>query len=90
MATQIYAGVPGSQAIANGVWSVPCTSTFPITLTFAGKPFTISERDTVTRQSGGTCRGAITGGAQDIAKVGAPFLRNYYTYVPPYFVLDTH
>jgi len=83
MALRIYSGVPGSQAVSDTEWSLPCSSKFPITLTFAGKPFTISERDTIIRLSNGTCRGVVTGGAQEIAQVGAPFLRNVYTYVVP-------
>jgi len=79
MASQIYAGLPGSQALSDTVWSVPCGSSFPITLTFAGKPFTINERDTVMQLANGTCQGTVTGGAQTVGKVGAPFLRNFYT-----------
>jgi hypothetical protein len=81
MANLIYASIAGSVALANDVWSLPCTSTFQITLNFGGTPFTMSERDSVVRLSNGTCRGAVTGGAQGIAKVGSPFMRNVYTYV---------
>jgi len=81
-ARQIYSGIPGSQAISNTSWSLPCNSTFPLTLTFAGRPFTMYERDTIVKQANGTCTGVVTGGAQMIGKVGAPFLRNVYTFVP--------
>ncbi|KDR84537.1 hypothetical protein GALMADRAFT_55645 [Galerina marginata CBS 339.88] len=79
MAHLIYSGIPNSQPISNTLWALPCNSTFPITLTFAGRPFMINERDTIVKQADGTCTGAVTGGAQDIGKVGAPFLRNVYT-----------
>lgn len=78
-ATQLYAGVPGSQAISNAHWSIPCTSKFPITLTFSGTPFTINERDTIVKQADGSCIGVVSGGAQLIGRVGAPFMRNVYT-----------
>ncbi|EDR02807.1 uncharacterized protein LACBIDRAFT_332113 [Laccaria bicolor S238N-H82] len=78
-ATQLYAGIPGSQPISSTLWSLPCSSKFPITLTFAGTPFTINERDTIIKQADGSCTGAVTGGATTIGKVGAPFLRNVYT-----------
>ena len=82
VARQIYSGTPGAQAISSTLWSIPCNSTFPISLTFAGKPFKIDERDTIIQQIDGTCTGVVTGGAtQGIGKVGAPFLRNFYTYV---------
>ena len=82
VARQIYSGTPGAQAISSTLWSIPCDSTFPISLTFAGKPFKIDERDTIIQQADGTCTGVVTGGAsQAIGKVGAPFLRNFYTYV---------
>jgi hypothetical protein len=80
VARDIYSGVQGARAISETSWSLPCNSTFPITLTFGGIPFTISERDTIIQQSYGTCTGVVTGGATpEIGKVGAPFLRNVYT-----------
>jgi hypothetical protein len=78
-ASQIYAAVPGSQALSSNTWSLPCSSSFPITLTFGGKAFTLSERDTVVKLSNGSCQGVVTGGAQTVGKVGAPFMRNVYT-----------
>ena len=88
VARQIYSGTPGAQAISNTEWSIPCNSMFPISLTFGGKLFTINERDTILRQSSGTCTGVVTGGAtQAIGKVGAPFLRNVYTFVPKFPII---
>jgi len=87
VARQIYAGTPGAQAISDTLWSIPCNSTFQITLTFAGKPFTIDERDTILKGPYGTCTGVITGGATGIGKVGAPFLRNVYTYVASFLFI---
>jgi len=52
-------------------------------LTFGGKLFTITERDTILQPSPGVCLGVVTGGATEaIGKLGAPFLRNVYTFVP--------
>ena len=87
VARQIYAGTPGAQAISDTLWSIPCNSTFQITLTFAGKPITIDERDTILKGPYGTCTGVITGGATGIGKVGAPFLRNVYTYVASFLFI---
>jgi len=85
MARVLYSGIPGSRAVTSTVWSIPCNSTFPITLTFEHKPFVINERDSIVKLANGTCRGVVTGGARDnVAQVGAPFLRNVYTYVVPY------
>jgi len=84
VAQKIYSCIPGSYPVSNTVWSIPCNSTFPVTLTFGGKPFTMSERDTIKKFSNGTCHGAITGGAHKLGQVGAPFLRNFYTYVIVY------
>jgi hypothetical protein len=81
MAQQMYSGIPGSQAVSNNVWSIPCNSTFQVTLTVNGTNFTIRERDTIQKQSNGTCFGVVTGGAQNVSEFGAPFLRNVYTYV---------
>jgi hypothetical protein len=78
-ASQIYAVIPGSQALSSNTWSLPCSSSFPITLTFGGKAFTLSERDTIVKLSNGSCQGVVTGGAQTVGKVGAPFMRNVYT-----------
>jgi hypothetical protein len=79
VANQIYAATAGAQPISATQWSIPCDSTFPITLTFGGVPFTIVERDTVVKQSYGICIGVITGGAETIGKIGAPFMRSVYT-----------
>jgi len=79
VANQIYSGTAGAKPISATEWSIPCNATFPITLTFAGTAFTISNRDTVVRQSYGTCTGVVTGGATGIGKVGAPFMRTVYT-----------
>jgi len=84
MASQIYSGIPGSQFISSNSWSLPCNSKFSITLTFGGKRFTISERDTIVKASDGTCNGVVTGGAQGLVQIGAPFMRNVYTCVIPY------
>ena len=81
MAQQIYSRIPGSQNVSANTWSLPCNSTFQITLIVSGTNFTIRERDTIQKQSNGTCFGAVTGGAQNVSEVGAPFLRNVYTYV---------
>ena len=83
VARQIYSGIPGAQAISDTTWSIPCNSTFPISLTFGDIPFLMTERDTIVQQTYGTCTGVVTGGAtQAIGKVGAPFMRNVYTFVP--------
>jgi hypothetical protein len=79
MAQKIYSCVKGSHPISDTVWSIPCDSKFPITLTFGGRSFKIDERDTVKRQADGTCHGVVTGGADKVAAVGAPFMRNFYT-----------
>ncbi|KDR84360.1 hypothetical protein GALMADRAFT_151288 [Galerina marginata CBS 339.88] len=79
LARQIYSQIQGSQAVSDTVWSLPCTSKFPITLTFGGKAFAINEPDTIVKQTDGTCHGVVTGGAQAISQIGAPFLRNVYT-----------
>jgi Eukaryotic aspartyl protease len=90
VARQIYSGTPGAQAISDTEWSIPCNSVFPISLTFGGKPFTITERDTIIQQSSGLCTGVVTGGAtQAIGKVGAPFLRNVYTFVSSFPIMPT-
>ena len=49
----------------------------------------ITERDTVLRPSPGVCTGVVTGGATKIGKVGAPFLRNVYTFVPVFPIIQT-
>ena len=88
VARQIYSSTQGAQAISDTEWSIPCNSTFSISLTFGGKLFTITERDTILQKSSGLCTGVITGGAtQAIGKVGAPFLRNFYTFVPVFPIM---
>jgi hypothetical protein len=79
VASQIYAGIPQAKALSETLWSIPCNTSFALTLTFAGKPFTMSERDTLVKQADGSCTGVVTGGAAEIGKVGAPFLRTVYT-----------
>ena len=81
MAEKLYSSIPGSHRVSETIWSIPCDLKFPVTLTFSGKPFTIPERDTIKKNNDGTCHGVITGGANKIGQVGAPFLRNVYTYV---------
>jgi len=79
VARQIYSNTPGAKPISDTQWSIPCNSTFPITLTFAGKPFTIVGSDTIVKTAYGTCTGVVTGGATTFGKVGAPFMRSVYT-----------
>ncbi|KDR77876.1 hypothetical protein GALMADRAFT_244844 [Galerina marginata CBS 339.88] len=79
LARQIYSGIQDSKPISETLWSIPCTSKFPLTLSFAGQSFTIYERDTIVKQADGSCTGVVTGGANDIGQIGAPFLRNVYT-----------
>ena len=82
IANQIYSNTTGAQPISATQWSIPCNATFPIQLTFGGTPFTILERDTIIHTSYGTCIGVVTGGATAAGgKVGAPFMRNVYTFV---------
>ena len=88
VARQIYSGIQGAQAISDTEWSIPCELMFTISLSFGGKLFTITERDTILRQSSGSCTGVVTGGAtQGIGQVGAPFLRNFYTFVPVFPIM---
>jgi hypothetical protein len=68
----MYSKIPGSQAVSDTTWSLPCNSTFQITMTVNGTSFTIRERDTIQKKSNGTCFGVVTGGAQNISQVGAP------------------
>ena len=50
----------------------------------------VTERDTILRPSPGVCIGVVTGGTtQAIGKVGAPFLRNVYTFVPVFTIIQT-
>jgi hypothetical protein len=50
----------------------------------------ITERDTILQPSPGVCTGVITGGAtQAIGKVGAQFLRIFYTFVPVFSIIQT-
>jgi hypothetical protein len=78
---KIYSCVKASHLISDTVWSIPCDSKFPITLTFGGRSFKIDERDTVKKLADGTCHGVVSGGADKVAAVGVPFMRNFYTYV---------
>ena len=55
VAHQIHSGIPDTKATSAISWSLPCNSTFPITLRFAGRPFTMYERDTIVKQVDGTC-----------------------------------
>jgi len=80
IASTVYGTVPGATAVSDSQWSIPCNSSFPLTLTFGGKPFNLNERDTIRKDSSsGICYGAIQAGPGAIYKVGAPFLRNVYT-----------
>jgi len=79
MAQQIYSCMKESKQISETTWSMPCDSKFPITFTLCGKPFTIDERDTIKKQPDGSCHGVVTGGADKVSAVGAPFMRNFYT-----------
>jgi len=56
------------------------------------KPFAISERDTIRKLLNGTCQGTVTGGATNLigGRVGAPFMRNYYTRVFLFFAFSLH
>jgi hypothetical protein len=90
VARQIYSGTPGAQVISDTQWSIPCDSKLPISLTFGGKLFMINERDTILQPTPGVCIGVVTGGAtQAIGKVGAPFLRNVYTFVLVFPITQT-
>lgn len=81
LATAIHTPLTGAQSDGQGSFSIPCSTTAQISLTFGGRPFFIDPRDYVGSViSGNNCLSRITG--QDIGGkllIGDVFLKNTYT-----------
>ena len=84
---QIYAAIPGSKDVSatfgQGFYSFPCSTTERVSLTFAGKAFSISsDLFNLGRMSqrSSDCVGAIVGSNSiSFWVVGDTFLQNVYT-----------
>ncbi|KAI0318418.1 acid protease [Amylostereum chailletii] len=81
----VYAQIDGSKASDDGTYTIPCDFSTPVSITFAGKEFSIDPSTfTVGQASSGSsdCVGGLAGD-DDIGSefwiVGDVFLRNVYT-----------
>lgn len=66
-ANAIHAAIPGAQSDGQGGFTLPCTSTSKVALSFAGQSFTIDPRDLAfqpqTQDTKGTCVSGISAGS---------------------------
>ncbi|SGY82493.1 BQ5605_C009g05573 [Microbotryum silenes-dioicae] len=88
VASAIYAGISGSQAIPNsgGLYAYPCATSVTLTMTFGGVVYSMLPKNFNTgtaTKSGTYCVGAVSSlgtsqSAKDTFIVGTPFLMSLY------------
>lgn len=79
----VHAAIPGAKSDGQGGFTVPCTTTASVALTFGGRSFAIDPRDIAflpaTNDLAGDCLSGISsgqiGGATEWLVCVAPFLR---------------
>ncbi|KAH8827704.1 acid protease [Flagelloscypha sp. PMI_526] len=81
-AKKAYKAISGSKDNGDGTYTVPCSASANVTLTFGGEVFTVSSASFALDNGDGTCIGGL-GYEDDIASefwiVGDVFLQNVYT-----------
>ena len=79
--SQFHAIVPGAKSSDDYTWTVPCTTTTPLTFTFSGVTYNVSSKDWVSPMANGVCTSNVFG--NDIVTgqwlLGDTFLKNVYT-----------
>jgi hypothetical protein len=85
----VYSQVSGAAPLPSNSnrYTVPCDTSFSITLTFDGKNFTMDPRDSISVE-GDQCFGTVEAASGNVYQIGSPFLRNVYTYVFPFFLME--
>ena len=77
---QFHALVPGAKSSDDYTWTVPCTTTTPLTFTFSGVTYNVSSKDWVSPMANGVCTSNVYG--NDIISgqwlLGDTFLKNVY------------
>ncbi|KAG0652030.1 Aspartic-type endopeptidase ctsD [Hyphodiscus hymeniophilus] len=78
---QFHAVVPGAASGDDYTYTVPCTTTVPLTFTFSGVTYNVSSEDWVSPMANGVCTSNVFG--NDIVAgqwlLGDTFLKNVYT-----------
>jgi len=76
----LYSQVSGAAPLPSNSnrYTVPCDTSFPMTLMFGGKNFTMDPRDSISVE-GGQCFGTVEVASGNVYQIGSPFLRNVYT-----------
>ena len=78
--SQFHAIVPGAKSSDENTWTVPCSTTTPLTFTFSGVAYNVSAQDWVSPMANGVCTSNVFG--NDIVSgqwlLGDTFLKNVY------------
>jgi hypothetical protein len=73
--------VPGAQSTDGTTYTVPCTTTTPLTITFGSNTYTISPKDWVAPMANGACTSNVYGHevVEGAWLLGDTYLKNVYT-----------
>jgi hypothetical protein len=79
--TKFHGIVPGAKSSDGGTWTVPCTTTTPLTFTFSGVTYTVPTEDWVGPMANGACTSNVYGHPVVDGEwlLGDTFLKNVYT-----------
>jgi hypothetical protein len=78
---KFHALVPGAQSSDDSTWTVPCTTTSPLTFTFSGIAYNTSSKDWVGPMANGVCTSNVFGNPIVAGEwlLGDTFLKNVYS-----------
>lgn len=80
-AKKLHAAIDGAKSSDDSTWTVPCTTTTPLTFSFGSNTYSVSSKDWVSPQVNGVCTSNIYGVAvvdDSSWLVGDTFLKNVY------------
>ncbi|KAN0108977.1 acid protease [Russula decolorans] len=82
--SNIYATIPGSAPIQDGLWTIPCNTSVPVSITFGGAKFSIFPKNYnigAISTSGDTCIGSFSTSPNVTGYwvIGDVFLQGVYT-----------
>lgn len=78
---QLHGTIPGAKSSDGVTWTVPCTTTTPLTFTFSGVTYNVSSKDWVGPMANSACTSNVYGHPVVDGEwlLGDTFLKNVYT-----------